>query len=150
MIQGVGQGGFAQTLIEAAQQSMQQRSAGAAQLGDLASSLGGVAGAFDKALAGDFGRISDTNRASELGRISGPRGGGGSFPIEDALTSGVRETDQVVKSADSLPFELLTGKVSDFHEVAGQLKQAELAFKFSMEVRNKLIDAYRETMRLSV
>lgn len=146
MIQGVGQGGFTQTLLEAAQQSLQQRSAGPAQLGDLASSLGGVGGAFDKALAG----IGDKGFTPELGRVSGPRGGGGSFPIEDALTSGVRETDQVVKSADALPFELLTGKVSDFHEVAGQLKQAELAFKFSMEVRNKLIDAYRETMRLSV
>ncbi|MCY3001313.1 MAG: flagellar hook-basal body complex protein FliE [Planctomycetota bacterium] len=150
MIQGVGQSGLAKAAMDAALQSLQQRSGGSAQLGDLSSSLGGVAGAFDKALAGDIGRISDTNRASELGRIGGPRGAGGSFPIEDALASGVRETDQVVKSADSLPFELLTGKVSDFHEVAGQLKQAELAFKFSMEVRNKLIDAYRETMRLSV
>ena len=34
--------------------------------------------------------------------------------------------------------------------VAGQLKQAEIMFKFSLEVRNKLIDAYRETMRMSV
>lgn len=146
MIQGVGQGGLAQAAIEAALQSMQQRSGGAAQVGDLASSLGSVTGAFDKALAG----IGDKGFTSELGRVGGPRGGGGSFPIEEALSSGVRETDQVVKSADSLPFELLTGKVGDFHEVAGRLKQAELAFKFSMEVRNKLIDAYRETMRLSV
>lgn len=150
MIQGVGQSGLAKAAMDAALQSLQQRSGGSAQLGDLASSLGGVAGAFDKALAGDLARVADSSRASELGRTSGPRGGGGSFPIEDALSSGVRETDQVVKSADALPFELLTGKVNDFHEVAGRLKQAELAFKFSMEVRNKLIDAYRETMRLSV
>lgn len=146
MIQGVGQGGLADAAIQAAKQALQQRSAGSAQLGDLASSLGGVAGAFDKALAG----IGTPQAPSELGRVNAPRGGGGSFPIEEALSSGVRETDQVVKSADSLPFELLTGKVGDFHEVAGRLKQAELAFKFSMEVRNKLIDAYRETMRLSV
>ncbi|NUP96757.1 MAG: flagellar hook-basal body complex protein FliE [Planctomycetaceae bacterium] len=146
MIQGVGQGGLAKAAFDAAMQTLQQRPGGSAQVGDLASSLGGVAGAFDKALAG----VGNPEFASELGRTSGPRGVGGSFPIEDALSSGVRETDQVVKSADSLPFELLTGKVGDFHEVAGRLKQAELAFKFSMEVRNKLIDAYRETMRLSV
>jgi len=150
MIQGVGQSGLAKAAMDAALQSLQQRSGGSAQLGDISSGLGGVAGAFDKARAGDLGRIADSNRASELGRIGGSRGGGGSFPIEDALSSGVRETDQVVKSADSLPFELLTGKVGDFHEVAGRVKEASLAFKFSMEVRNKLIDAYRETMRLSV
>ena len=145
MIQGVGQGGLAKEAFDAAMRTLQQRPAGSAQLGDLSSSLGGVAGAFDKALAG----VGTSGFTSELGRASGPRGGG-SFPIEDALASGVRETDQVVKSADSLPFELLTGKVGDFHEVAGRVKEASLAFKFSMEVRNKLIDAYRETMRLSV
>ncbi len=31
-----------------------------------------------------------------------------------------------------------------------QLKQAELTFKFALEVRNKLIDAYRETMRMTL
>ena len=31
-----------------------------------------------------------------------------------------------------------------------QLKQAEISFRFAMEVRNKLIDAYREVMRMNV
>jgi flagellar hook-basal body complex protein FliE len=67
-------------------------------------------------------------------------------PVSAALS----EVDAAVRSADSLPVEMLAGKVSDFHEIAGRLKQAEIAFKFSLEVRNKLIDAYRETMRMSV
>jgi flagellar hook-basal body complex protein FliE len=34
--------------------------------------------------------------------------------------------------------------------VAARLKESELSLRFSLEVRNKLIDAYREIMRMSV
>lgn len=67
-----------------------------------------------------------------------------------ALESGIREVDSKVKAAESMPIDLLTGKVDDFHEIAVQLKSAELSFKFAMEIRNKLVDAYREIMRMSV
>jgi flagellar hook-basal body complex protein FliE len=69
---------------------------------------------------------------------------------ESALARGVSEVDAAVRQADALPIEMLAGKVTDFHEIAGRIKQAEIAFKFSLEIRNKLIDAYRETMRMSV
>ena len=49
-----------------------------------------------------------------------------------------------------MPEEVVTGRVDEFHELAARLKQADLTFKFALEVRNKLIDAYREVMRMSV
>ena len=55
-----------------------------------------------------------------------------------------------VREAEGLPKDLMAGKVTDFHEVAIQLKQADLSFRFAMEIRNKLIDAYREVMRMHV
>ena len=67
-----------------------------------------------------------------------------------ALEQGVNQVDETVRSAELLPTALMTGKVSDFHEIAIQLKSAELSFRFAMEIRNKLIDAYREVMRMSV
>src|SRR5262245_21838607 len=70
--------------------------------------------------------------------------------FEPMLATGVERLDRQVNSAESLPIDLLTGKVDDFHEIAVQLKNAELSFKFAMEIRNKLIDAYREVMRMSV
>jgi flagellar hook-basal body complex protein FliE len=66
------------------------------------------------------------------------------------LADAVRAVDAEVRGADALPFEVVAGEVTDFHQVAAQLKQSELTFKFALEVRNKLIDAYRETMRMSV
>ena len=67
-----------------------------------------------------------------------------------ALEDGVASIDKNVRGAERLPEDLLTGKVADFHEIAVQLKNAELSFRFAMEIRNKLIDAYREIMRMSV
>lgn len=66
------------------------------------------------------------------------------------VSDGMREADARVAEIESLPGEIVTGRVSDFHEIAAQIKQSELTFKFALEVRNKLIDAYRETMRMSV
>ena len=71
-------------------------------------------------------------------------------PFADALAHGLDGVEHQVQSAESLPLDLLTGKVDDFHQIAVQLKSAELSFKFAMEIRNKLVDAYREIMRMNV
>ena len=67
-----------------------------------------------------------------------------------SLEHGLAEVDEQAHTAESMPVDLLTGKVDDFHEIAVQLKSAELSFRFAMEIRNKLVDAYREIMRMSV
>jgi len=68
----------------------------------------------------------------------------------DALEKGVADVDASVRDSDRLVDDLASGKIADFHEVALRLKQSELSFRFAMEVRNKLVDAYREVMRMSV
>ena len=70
--------------------------------------------------------------------------------FESSLLQGLEAVNTSVAAVDRLPQDMMTGKISDFHELPGRLKQAELTFKFSLEVRNKLIDAYREVMRMSV
>jgi flagellar hook-basal body complex protein FliE len=68
----------------------------------------------------------------------------------DALAEGLRSVSGELRATERLPVDLVAGTAGDFHEVAARLKQSELTFKFALEVRNKLIDAYRETMRMSV
>lgn len=84
----------------------------------------------------------------ELDRAAAPTTAGIDF--ERVLDAGIERIDRDVRSTESLPADLLTGKIDDFHEIAVQLKNAELSFKFAMEIRNKLIDAYREIMRMNV
>jgi len=68
----------------------------------------------------------------------------------DALEQTLNKVDASVRESDRLVDDFVSGKVNDFHEVALRLKQSELSFRFAMEVRNKLVDAYREVMRMSV
>jgi flagellar hook-basal body complex protein FliE len=70
--------------------------------------------------------------------------------FDDAMSNGLEKVDTSVRDADRLVDDFVGGKVEDFHEVALRLKQSELSFRFAMEVRNKLVDAYREVMRMSV
>lgn len=77
---------------------------------------------------------------------TGPEGTG----FSGALLEQVRDVDQGVRAVERLPLDLISGNVQDFHEVAMKLKQSEMSFRFALEVRNKLIDAYREVMRMSV
>lgn len=73
---------------------------------------------------------------------------GGEFAAK--LNDGIASVSEQMQRTEELPMDFVTGKVESFHEVAVQLKQAEVSFRFAMEVRNKLIDAYREVMRMNV
>lgn len=68
----------------------------------------------------------------------------------EPMVPDLRSVDAEVRRGERLAEDLLTGKVSEFHEVAAQIKRADLTLKFSLEIRNRLVDAYREVMRMSV
>jgi len=56
-------------------------------------------------------------------------------------------TDQ--KMADEMIKKFLVGE-ADIHQVMIALERAELSFQLMMQVRNKLIEAYQEIMRMQV
>jgi flagellar hook-basal body complex protein FliE len=87
-------------------------------------------------------------RAGELAGRKPEEAQGESFSA--SLAQGLRDVNAQVRVGDELAQQVIEGKVTDFAEVAAQLKQSDLAFKFALEVRNKFVDAYREVMRMSV
>jgi flagellar hook-basal body complex protein FliE len=98
--------------------------------------------------AADVSRAAGDVSGASSSRAGGARETPSSFV--QALREGAEEVVQSVQAADELPRAIVDGRVADFHEIAAQIKQADLSFKFALEVRNKLIDAYREVMRMSV
>ena len=46
--------------------------------------------------------------------------------------------------------ELVTGKANSIEEVMVAVEEANLAFEFTMQVRNKLVEAYNELLRMQV
>lgn len=70
--------------------------------------------------------------------------------FSSVLSQGLDQMNASAAESDKLIEDVVAGRVTDFHEVALRLKESELSFRFSMEVRNKFVDAYREVMRMSV
>lgn len=57
--------------------------------------------------------------------------------------------DQIVKADDGVR-RLALGDTDNLHQVMTNLEQAKLSFELMVQVRNKLLDAYQELMRMQV
>jgi flagellar hook-basal body complex protein FliE len=82
-------------------------------------------------------------------------GGSGSNPaggpdFGSALKQAVGALGQLGAKADSSSLALAKGDPIDIHEVMLNNEQASLGFSMALQVRNKLVDAYAEIMRMSV
>lgn len=75
-------------------------------------------------------------------------GGGQSFL--DHLKSGISEVNTVQKDADKMAVDLASGKSQNLHETMLAATQAELSFNLMVQIRNKVLEAYQEVMRMQV
>jgi flagellar hook-basal body complex protein FliE len=66
------------------------------------------------------------------------------------LKQAVGALQQLGSQADASSLALAKGDPIDIHEVMLANEQASLGFSMAMQVRNKLVDAYTEVMRMSV
>jgi len=70
--------------------------------------------------------------------------------FKETVSNFVNEVNDLqVKAGESVE-NFATGKVENVHEVMIAMSKAEVSFKFMMETRNKLIDAYKEIIRMQV
>jgi flagellar hook-basal body complex protein FliE len=68
----------------------------------------------------------------------------------DALSQAIRQVDQNIKEADRAAEAFASGASGNIHEVMIITEKADLSFRLASAVRNKLLEAYREIMRMQV
>ncbi|MCD4823828.1 MAG: flagellar hook-basal body complex protein FliE [Phycisphaerae bacterium] len=68
----------------------------------------------------------------------------------DVLRSYIDGTDEKQKAAATAIRDLVAGKTTDVLPVVNAVAKADLSFKMLMGVRNKMIEAYKETMRMQI
>lgn len=68
--------------------------------------------------------------------------------FQSVLGDLVREVDGLQKDADRSIEGLVTGETQNIHDVTTRMAEAGIAFDLMMEVRNKLLDAYQQIMRM--
>jgi flagellar hook-basal body complex protein FliE len=66
------------------------------------------------------------------------------------MSQALDQVDQLQKGADLLAQRLAAGESVDIHDVALAISQSQIALELSVQVRNKLIEAYQEIMRMQV
>jgi len=98
--------------------------------------------------------ISSIGGLSPLSPRMPPAGAGAGQPagadFGSALKQAVGALNQLGSQADASSLALAKGDPIDIHEVMLNTEQASLGFSMAVQVRNKLIDAYTEIMRMSV
>ena len=52
-----------------------------------------------------------------------------------------------VKADESIE-KMAAGEITDVHQVMSTVEEANVAFNMMMEIRNKVMDAYQEVMRI--
>ena len=75
------------------------------------------------------------------------RAGGASFA--DALGQALRGVDKLQADADQNAQKVALGG-GNLHETALAMEKADIALKLAFKVRNKIVEAYQDVMRMSV
>ena len=70
--------------------------------------------------------------------------------FKDFLANSIEEANRMQVEAQQAVNRFATGQTTNQAEVIAAVKHAEVAFQLMMEVRNKLVDAYQEVMRMRV
>jgi flagellar hook-basal body complex protein FliE len=77
-------------------------------------------------------------------------GGGEGASFADTLKNAVGSVNELSKQSEVQMQKLATGETKNIPEVMISVEKANVAFKLLMQVRNKVIDAYQEIMKMQV
>ena len=73
---------------------------------------------------------------------------GGQF--QDALQAAIASVENASSNAGELMKGFLNGETEDLHTVALASQRASLQFEMFLQVRNKVVQAYQEVMRMQL
>lgn len=68
----------------------------------------------------------------------------------DTLKDAVNTVNELQKTADKKMQELATGKTTNIPDVMMAAEKADIALRMMVQMRNKIIEAYQEIMKMQV
>jgi flagellar hook-basal body complex protein FliE len=78
------------------------------------------------------------------------RGSSGETSFGDMLKQSMNEVHKLQTQANQAITDLSTGQAENLHSTILALEKADISFRLMMQVRNKILEAYREVMRMQV
>ena len=100
----------------------------------------------------DTGKTASEIRQNGMERQGGPSApeAAGSKTFADTLKDAVGQVNTLQKESDVKMQQLATGKTSNIPDVMMSAEKADIAFRLMVQVRNKVIEAYQEVMKMQV
>ena len=80
----------------------------------------------------------------------GPQAAPGGSSFQSVFSDAVSKVESFQQNAQASVERFLSGEGEELHHVALASQQAELSFQLFMQVRNKIVSAYQEVMRMQV
>jgi flagellar hook-basal body complex protein FliE len=116
--------------------------------------IGNVSGIWGPA-AGQHTRPASTPALRDLEpqrgiALQSPSGSAPAPSFSETLSQVLGEVNGLQQKADSLVARLAAGDIENVHDVIIAQQEAAIAFRLIQEVRDKLVAAYQELMRMQV
>ncbi len=70
--------------------------------------------------------------------------------FKDMLAQALDTVNNLQINADRMAQKLATGEAKDIHEVLMAIEEVNIGLQLTMQIRNKIIEAYQEIMRMQV
>lgn len=74
----------------------------------------------------------------------------GEGKFANVLQDSISEVNKLQQKADQSITALATNGEASLHETMIAMEQADVSFRMMMQVRNKIVEAYQEVMRIQV
>ena len=68
--------------------------------------------------------------------------------FQETLGSFMKDVNSMQLKADESIKKMTAGEITDVHQVMNAVEEANTAFNMMMEIRNKVMDAYQEVLRM--
>lgn len=97
--------------------------------------------------------IGQINSNLQLPEITRPRAPGkpeDGASFGDMLKNAISTVNELQLQSDHEIQKLMTGETQDLHTTMIAVQKADLSFQMMMQVRNKIVQAYQEIMRMQV
>ncbi len=95
-----------------------------------------------------FNRIKETSDKS-LGLFN--RGiSHQNISFKNYLVDAIHKVNDLEQNANEYSIKLASGELDNIHEAMIASQKAEIASQFMIEIRNKVLDAYKEIMRMQI
>jgi len=99
--------------------------------------------------AGQAASAAQAASARRAAALAGPSGAE-KTGFKDMLARYLDQVGDLQNEADKAVRDLAAGRTDNLHQVIVAVNEADLSFRLMMQVRNKLVEAYKEIIRMQV